>query len=233
MQRTGAHASSLHVAASRSLQLNHAHAPGADGTRRGDGAGTGPINASRRRSTAPSATPESAAEASSGSPIPSGAVTSPTPRADAVATSQIIPRGRPTTRYASDRHGQYAVNLVMEGIDEFVMIPVPLVAIVTGVLLSMGTLWGFFQWYWLLVKQVATYVLLLLAPFTLHEWIVQMTNLSRAGVVDASNAGVQRLHLLASVMTIATGAAIMTISVLKPWGRFSRCSGGPARHRRR
>jgi hypothetical protein len=127
----------------------------------------------------------------------------------------------------------YAVNLVMEGIDEFVMIPVPLVAIVTGVLLSMGTLWGFFQWYWLLVKQVATYALLLLAPFTLHEWIVQMTNLSRAGVVGASYAGVQRLHVLASAVTIATGAAIITISVLKPWGRFSRCSGGPARNRRR
>jgi hypothetical protein len=113
----------------------------------------------------------------------------------------------------------YPVNVVMERIDRFVMIPVPLVAIVTGFLLSLGTLWGFFQWYWLLVKQAATYVLLVLAPFTLHEWIVQMTNLSRAGVASAPYTDVQRLHILASVMTVATGAAIITISVLKPWGR--------------
>jgi hypothetical protein len=113
----------------------------------------------------------------------------------------------------------YPVNVVMERIDRFVMIPVPLVAILTGFLLSLGTLWGFFRWYWLLVKQAATYVLLVLAPFTLHEWIVQMTNLSRAGVASAPYTDVQRLHILASVLTVATGAAIITISVLKPWGR--------------
>jgi hypothetical protein len=113
----------------------------------------------------------------------------------------------------------YPVNLVMERIDEFVMIPVPLVAIVTGVLLSLGTLWGFFQWYWLLVKQAATYVLLVLAPFTLHEWIVQMTNLSRSGVAGSPYTDIHRLHILASVMTVATAAAIIAVSVQKPWGR--------------
>ena len=113
----------------------------------------------------------------------------------------------------------YAVNLVMERIDKFVMIPVPLVAIATGLLLSWGTLWGFFRWYWVLVKQVTTYALLLLAPFTVHEWIVRMTNLSAAGVAGASYRDVQQLHVLASVVIVVTGAAILTISVLKPWGR--------------
>ena len=113
----------------------------------------------------------------------------------------------------------YAVNLVMERIDEFVMIPVPLVAIVTGIALSWGTRWGFFRWYWVLVKQIATYALLLLAPFTVHEWITQMTSLSRAGGAGASYASVQRLHVLASVVVTVVGVAIVTISVLKPWGR--------------
>lgn len=113
----------------------------------------------------------------------------------------------------------YAVNLVMERIDKFVMIPVPLVAIATGLLLSWGTLWGFFRWYWVLVKQGTTYALLLLAPFTVHEWIVQMTNLSAAGVAGPSYGDLQRLHVLASVVIVVTGAAILTISVLKPWGR--------------
>jgi hypothetical protein len=113
----------------------------------------------------------------------------------------------------------YAVNLVMERIDKYVMIPVPLVAIATGIVLSWGTLWGFFRWYWVLVKQIATYTLMLLAPFTVHEWIVQMTHLSQAGVGGASYAALQQLHVLASTVIVFTGAAIVTISILKPWGR--------------
>jgi len=113
----------------------------------------------------------------------------------------------------------YAVKLVMERIDQYVMIPVPLVAIATGILLSWGTLWGFLRWYWVLFKQIATYTLMLLAPFTVHEWIVQMTGLSRAGVGGAWYAEVQQRHVLASTVVVVVGAAIVTVSVLKPWGR--------------
>jgi hypothetical protein len=113
----------------------------------------------------------------------------------------------------------HAVNLVMERIDDFVMIPVPLVAIATGIVLSWGTLWGFLRWYWVLVKQIATYALVLLAPFTVHEWIVQMTTLSQTGGGGASYAALQQLHVMASAVIVITGAAIVTISVLKPWGR--------------
>jgi hypothetical protein len=118
-----------------------------------------------------------------------------------------------------DLSHHHAVNLVMEKIDQYVMIPVPLVAIGTGIALSWGTLWGFFRWYWVLAKQVATYALTLLAPFTVHEWIVQMANLSQAGAGGASYATLQLMHVLASAVIVVTGAGVVTVSVLKPWGR--------------
>jgi hypothetical protein len=121
-----------------------------------------------------------------------------------------------TNQVPSQHH---AVNLVMERIDEYVMIPVPLVAVATGLVLSWGTLWGFFRWYWVLVKQIATYALMLLAPFTVHEWIVQMTNLSQTGASGGSYSALQRLHVVASAVIVVTGAAIVATSVLKPWGR--------------
>jgi hypothetical protein len=121
----------------------------------------------------------------------------------------------------------YPINLVLEQIDRFAMIPVPLVAAATGLLLSWGTVWGFFRWYWVLVKQVVTYALMVLAPFTVHEWIVQMAELSRAGVTGARYVDVQRLHVLASVAIVVAGATIVTVSVLKPWGR--RRPAPPAR----
>src|SRR5215467_10863350 len=114
---------------------------------------------------------------------------------------------------------QYPIGLVMERMDRFVMIPVPLVAIATGIVLSWGTLWGFVRWYWVVVKQLATYGLMALAPFTVHEWIVQMTDLSHAGVAGAAYTNLQRLHVLASMVIVVTGTAIVTISVVKPWGR--------------
>ena len=119
----------------------------------------------------------------------------------------------------SDPVQHYPVGLVMERIDRFVMIPLPLVAIATGIVLSWGTSWGFVRWYWVVVKQLATYSLTALAPFTVHEWIVQMTDLSRAGVAGAAYGSTQRLHVLASAVIVLTGTAIVAISVLKPWGR--------------
>jgi hypothetical protein len=119
----------------------------------------------------------------------------------------------------SDPAQHYPIGLVMERMDRFVMIPVPLVAIVTGIVLSWGTSWGFVRWYWLLVKQLATYALMALAPFTVHEWIVQMTDMSRAGVAGTAYASTQRVHVLSSLVIVLTGMAIVTISVLKPWGR--------------
>jgi len=119
----------------------------------------------------------------------------------------------------SDPAQHYPTGLVLERMDRLIMIPLPLVAIATGIVLSWGTSWGFVRWYWVIVKQLATYALMALGPFTVHEWIVQMTDLSRAGVAGAAYANTQRLHVLASLAIVATGAAIVTISVLKPWGR--------------
>jgi len=119
----------------------------------------------------------------------------------------------------SDPVQHYPVGLVMERMDRLIMIPLPLVAIATGIALSWGTSWGFVRWYWVVVKQLATYALMALGPFTVHEWIVQMTDLSRAGVAGAAYANTQRLHVLASLVIVVTGTAIVTISVLKPWGR--------------
>ncbi len=109
----------------------------------------------------------------------------------------------------------------MGDLDLLAMIPTPLLAAATGLLLSWGTTWGFFRWRWVVTKQVATYAMMVTAPFTLHEWIGRMTALSGSGVAGPPYDGAQRLHVPGSVAMVLAIAAVVAVSVLKPWGRRS------------
>jgi hypothetical protein len=113
----------------------------------------------------------------------------------------------------------YPLDLVLEELDLVAMIPIPLVAAVTGLLLSWGTVWGFFRWYWVIGKQCVTYAVMVAAPFTVHEWIGQMTALSRTGGTSAGYAAAHELHVLGSIARVVAIACVIGLSVLKPWGR--------------
>lgn len=116
----------------------------------------------------------------------------------------------------------YAVNLVLEKLDGLMMIPAPMVAIGSGLLLSWGTVWGFFRWYWLLLKQLLTYAMVVLAPFTVHDWIGELTSLSRAGRTSVDYESFHQLHVFGSVIIVLAGGAVVGLSVLKPWGPRAR-----------
>jgi hypothetical protein len=92
----------------------------------------------------------------------------------------------------------------LELIGWFVIVPLGLAALLTGLVQSLGTEWGLFRYYWILVKFVLTVgaVTILL----LHMPAVSR----RSGVVaEVVHAGGGLLVLLATT----------TLSVYKPWGR--------------
>jgi hypothetical protein len=89
----------------------------------------------------------------------------------------------------------------------FVLVPLSLAALLTGLIQSLGTEWGLFRFYWVVVKLVLTLgavtILLLHMPAVAR----------RSGVVaEVVHAGGGLLVLLATT----------TLSVYKPWGRISR-----------
>jgi hypothetical protein len=113
----------------------------------------------------------------------------------------------------------HPVDLVLEDLDLLAMIPAPLLASASGLLLCWGTTWGFFRWRWVVAKQAVTYSMMVAAPFTLHEWIARMAALSGSGLAGPPYAEVQRLHVLGSVAMVLGIAGVVVLSVLKPWGR--------------
>ncbi|GAB2452911.1 hypothetical protein GCM10011375_40010 [Hymenobacter qilianensis] len=104
----------------------------------------------------------------------------------------------------------------------FVIVPSNLGALATGVAQALGTPWGLFKHYWVLVKLVltvgATLLLLLhMQPVTYLADVAAKTDLS------ATDLRGLRLQLLAdaaaALVVLLTATAI---SVYKPWGRIGQ-----------
>ncbi len=113
-----------------------------------------------------------------------------------------------------------AAYLAMGLIGWFVIVPFSIGALLTGLVQSLGTEWGLFRHYWILVKFLltigATIVLLLhMQPISYIAGVASETPLSNTELRGlriqlVADAGAALLVLLAAT----------TISVYKPWGRI-------------
>jgi len=125
---------------------------------------------------------------------------------------------------SQDAQMMRAAYLAMELTGWFVIVPLSLASPLTGLVQSLGTAWGLFRHYWVLVKFLitipATIVLLLhMQPIGAMAGVAAETPLSSADL------GGLRIQLVANA-----GAALLvlfvatTLSVYKPWGmtRYGR-----------
>lgn len=93
---------------------------------------------------------------------------------------------------------------------DFVVLPLGLGALVTGVVLSLGTKWGLVKHRWVLVKFVLTVVAVVATTFSL-----------RSGVRDAADGvvGAGADVLVACCVSLTLYLVNTALSVFKPWGR--------------
>ncbi|QFZ22441.1 hypothetical protein [Saccharothrix syringae] len=91
-----------------------------------------------------------------------------------------------------------------------VVLPLALTALVTGLVLSLGTKWGLVKHKWVLAKFVVTVVAVAATTFSLRGTLHD----AAAGV---QGAGVSALS--ASCVSLALYTFATVISVFKPWGR--------------
>jgi hypothetical protein len=101
-----------------------------------------------------------------------------------------------------------AAYLAMEVITRFVIVPLAIVSLLSGIVSSLGTKWGLFRYYWVLVKLVitllATLVLLVhLQPIERLATVASTTSVSGAALRDP------QLN-----MVVASGAALVVLLAL-------------------
>lgn len=114
-----------------------------------------------------------------------------------------------------------AAYVAMNLIGQFMIVPLSLAALVTGLIQSLGTHWGLIRHYWVLVKFVLTIgatLLLLLHQFTAVAAAARQVSETTVGTVPGMGGLGKQLAAdagLAIVVLVVTA----TLSVYKPWGR--------------
>ena len=90
---------------------------------------------------------------------------------------------------------------------------------VTGILLSICTKWGFFQFYWIIAKQIITVMLIGFNLWGMYAWTLDALNLLKT-TGDQTDMFMLQIDLwIGIIIQIISLVFIFTISVFKPWGR--------------
>ena len=111
-----------------------------------------------------------------------------------------------------------AAYLAMEVITRYVIVPLSLVPLLlTGPLLSLGTPWGLFRHYWIVVKLVIN----ILSTFILLVHVQPISHLARAaasGTLSATDRSLQIQMVVASSAGLLALLACTGLAVYKPRG---------------
>ena len=98
--------------------------------------------------------------------------------------------------------------------------------VVTGILLSLLTHWGFFRYYWIIAKEVLTIFSIGLGMVGIYLWSLKAFTITTAqGMQSVQNPDflVDRTSLfIGIILQIVSLIAMFILSVFKPWGKRER-----------
>lgn len=113
--------------------------------------------------------------------------------------------------------------VAMESVGWFVLVPLSVASLLTGLVQSLGSAWGLFKHYWvvfkLLINVVATIVLLLYMETLDHLARVAASSSGSSDVPDALRSPSPLLHsaLALVLLLVATVLAVFKPRGLTPW----------------
>ncbi len=116
---------------------------------------------------------------------------------------------------------QHAALSAMYLVGGTLLIPVSLLALVTGVLLGVYTKWGLVKYRWVLVKLTLTVIAVVLTPLSLLPGLRDLSALMADTPADrlADIGGLAPDILVAGCVSTTMYVTNAILSVLKPWGR--------------
>jgi len=109
---------------------------------------------------------------------------------------------------SQDREMVRAAYLAMELTTWFVIVPLALASLLTGVVSSLGTRWGLFRYYWVLVKLLITILATII--LLVHTQPIDLL----AGVAAKTAVSSADLHKPQILMVVASSAALLVLLVL-------------------
>jgi hypothetical protein len=136
---------------------------------------------------------------------------------------------------SSDTTTQRSAFVALGAVADALLIPLPLLAVLTGITIALGTRWKLLRHYWVAVSLPATTASAAAVLFALRPRLHQAANLARDAREPAAAVGpLQQEIIVASSFALLVLCTVTAINVYKPWGR-TRCgsTGWYARRRSR
>lgn len=116
----------------------------------------------------------------------------------------------------------YGINRSIHHVDmNIVVIPGAIGSLLTGLIYSLFSNWGFFRHTWLTVKWIVTVSAILFGTFFLGPWEAAMMDISGnigiAALQDPSYLWNQQMNLIFGSAQVLLLLATVFISIFKPW----------------
>lgn len=113
-----------------------------------------------------------------------------------------------------------ACYIGMEIIAWFVIVPFCFASLLTGLIQALGTHWGLFKHWWILVKLVLTVIATLILILHMQP-ISYLAHVATQKISASDELKSLRVRIIAdAAAAILVLVAITTVSVYKPWGRI-------------
>ncbi|NTW99054.1 MAG: hypothetical protein HGB35_03830 [Geobacteraceae bacterium] len=116
----------------------------------------------------------------------------------------------------------YGINRSIHHVDmNIVVIPGAIGSLLTGLLYSLFTNWGFFKHNWLTFKWIVTVTAIMFGTFYLGPWETGMMDISGkiglASLTDSAYLYNQQMNLMFGTMQVLVLIITVFVSILKPW----------------
>lgn len=116
----------------------------------------------------------------------------------------------------------YGINQSIHHVDmTVVVIPGAIGCLLTGLLYSLFSNWGFFKHKWLIFKWIVTITAILFGTFYLGPWETKMMEISGeqglAALADKEYLYNQRMNLYFGLLQCLTLLVTLFVSIFKPW----------------
>jgi hypothetical protein len=120
----------------------------------------------------------------------------------------------------------YGLLSMMHYVDLFIIIPGATGCLLTGLIYSIWTNWGFFRHRWVTVKWAICLFGVAFGTYPLGPWLEGLVSLARedglAALNDPAFAHNESMLMIFGTMQTVTLVFACVISSLKPWGRSGR-----------
>ena len=112
-----------------------------------------------------------------------------------------------------------ACHLRMELVGWFVIVPLAIGTLATGLLQSLATEWGLVRHYWIATKLVLAVIGVAILLMHMNGTVGTLPSLSRDALASASSAHLKKHLVVHAVGGLVILVVATTLSIYKPWGK--------------